>query len=94
MPADQFAALFGTGEISVQVQLPAVGTDASVPAAWNLQGQTVTVAVKVTDSVKQLKEVLSAQLGGMPANKQQLKASAAGLGKISDLCIIIMYTLL
>jgi len=84
MPADQFAALFGTGEISVQVQLPAVGTDASVPATWNLQGQTVTVAVKVTDSVKQLKELLSIQLGGMPANKQQLKASAAGLGFLKD----------
>lgn len=81
MPADQFAALFGTGEINVQVQLPAVGADASVPAAWNLQGQTVTVAVNVTDSVKQLK-VLSALQGGMPANKLQLKASAAGLGKL------------
>lgn len=79
MPADQFAALFGTGEVSINVQLPS--PDASVPAAWNLQGQTVSVAFNVNSSVKQLKEALSAQLGGMPASKQQLKASTPGLGE-------------
>jgi hypothetical protein len=95
MPADQFAALFGTGEVNIHVQVPAAGGDASAPAAWNLQGQTVTVNLPVTSTVKQLKEALSAQLGGMPANKQQLKAAAPGLGKRRHtLCVLIWLLLI
>jgi len=94
MPAAQFAALFGTGEVVVSVQLPAVGADASVPAAWNLQGQTVSVALNVSSTVKQLKEALAAQqLGGMPPSKQQLKASTPGLGGclVCFICGISVY---
>ena len=51
--------------------------DGSVPA-WGLGGQSVSVTVSVTCTVKQFKESLSALLGGMPAAKQQLKAVTGG----------------
>ena len=42
-------------------------------ATWNLNGQQVTIKINVTSTIKELKEIISLQLGGMPANKQQIK---------------------
>lgn len=50
----------------------------SSTAAWGLEGQTVSVTVSVTCNIKTLKEMLTSVLGGMPGNKQQLKALTGG----------------
>lgn len=42
-------------------------------ASWNLNGQQLIIKITVTSTVKELKEIISLQLGGMPTNKQQLK---------------------
>jgi hypothetical protein len=73
LSANEFAAQY-TEPINVNCVTP---VDASV-AAWGLGGQTVTVTVPVTCTIKLLKEALTSVLGGMPGNKQQLKALTGG----------------
>lgn len=83
MPADAFLALHGgpAAQVTVQVQVP-VSEDSGNPAAWNLNGQTLTLGVTLASSAKQLKEQLSAShLGGLPANKLQLRYASAGFLK-------------
>lgn len=77
MPAAEFSARFPQ-PVTLQVLLP---SDPSAPAAWNLTGGSVSVAMPVMHTVKQLKELLSTQLGGMPTSKQQLKHSVFGFLK-------------
>ena len=67
LPAEEFARRFPT-PIKIHVNIP---SDSS--SSWELRGQTVTVSIHVTQSVKELKESISPLVGGMPANKQQLK---------------------
>ena len=55
-------------------------TDAA-NAAWGLNGQTITVSIQVSSTIKDLKEMLSGMFGAMPANKQQLKGK---LGYLKD----------
>lgn len=64
--------------MNLTVQLP---SDTSAPAAWNLSGGSLSLAVPVTHTVKQLKEALSPLLGGMPASKQQVKYPVFGFLK-------------
>ena len=72
-----FAAKF-PGAVTLQVQCPADESN----AAWNLQGQTLSVTVgSVMFSVKELKEQLSSLLGGMPPGKMQVKSPLHGFLK-------------
>ena len=73
VPATEFAAQY-PGPVTIHTITP---TDASVPA-WGLGGQSVSVSLSVTSTVRQLKESLSSMLGGMPVAKQQLKAITGG----------------
>ena len=73
IPASEFAAGY-PGSVTINTITP---IDPSVPA-WGLNGQSVSVALSVLSTVKQLKESLSSVLGGMPAAKQQLKAITGG----------------
>jgi splicing factor 3A subunit 1 len=75
IPEDDFAARY-TSSITVSIITP-VDNSAST-MAWRLQGQSVMLTVDIRSSCKDLKELLSAQLGGMPANKQQLKLRSGG----------------
>jgi splicing factor 3A subunit 1 len=76
VPAEEFAARY-PHPISIQVIVP---NDPS-NAAWNLHGQAVQVLISVTAAVKDLKDILSNMLGGMPGNKQVLKTPMAGFLK-------------
>lgn len=83
MPADAFLALHGgpAAQASVLVQVP-VSEDSGNPAGWNLNGQTLTLGVTLASTAKQIKEQLSSQhLGGLPANKLQLKFAPVGFLK-------------
>ena len=83
IPADQFAARYANGNISIRISLPLDVSPAG--ASWNLNSQTLTVVVPVTESVKRLKEILSSDfLAGMPTSKQQLKSTVAGVGFLKD----------
>lgn len=83
IPADQFAARYANGNISIRISLPLDTSPAG--ASWNLNSQTLTVVVPVTESVKRLKEILSSDfLAGMPTSKQQLKSTVAGVGFLKD----------
>lgn len=83
IPADQFAARYADGNISIRISLPLDTSPAG--ASWNLNSQTLTVVVSVTESVKRLKEILSSDfLAGMPTSKQQLKSTVAGVGFLKD----------
>lgn len=53
----------------------------STKASWNLRGQRVTVTVGPRDTLRDLKDKLSDQLGGMPRSKQQLKLTSLGFLK-------------
>ena len=55
--------------VTVYVRVP---NDPSF-SSWNLNGQEVSITLSVTSTVKEAKEMMSLQLGGMPVNKQQLK---------------------
>jgi splicing factor 3A subunit 1 len=76
VPAEEFAARF-TSPVNLYVTTP---NDPS-SAMWNLNGQTVSVSLTVTATVKDLKDRLAEQLGGMPVNKQVLKTPLAGFLK-------------
>ena len=76
IPEEEFANRF-SGPVTVSVSIPNDNT----AAGWNLNGQVLQVTIPVRSSIKELKEKLSEQLGGMPANKQQLKAPVVGFLK-------------
>jgi len=65
------------GSVKVRVQVP---SDSGY-SNWNFNGQQVTTSLDPTATVRDLKQSLSSQLGGMPANKQQLKHPAYGFMK-------------
>lgn len=50
-------------------------------AAWGLNGQRVAVTVGVRTTGRELKELLSSRLGGMPSSKQQLKSQTGSFLK-------------
>lgn len=45
---------------------------------WNFNGQTIDIIIKATTKIKDLKGMLTDQLGGMPTNKMQLKHPSTG----------------
>jgi hypothetical protein len=52
---------------------------------WNLRGQLISLSVPgVKASIKEVKELLTPMLGGMPPNKMQLKSPASGFLKDSQ----------
>jgi hypothetical protein len=72
VPEEVFAAQYGSNPIAVFVSVP---NDPS-SAAWLLNGQVIEVSLPVTASGKELKDILAGSLGGMPANKQQIRIKA------------------
>ena len=78
IPEEVFAARF-SGPITIKVVTP-VDTSAG-SSAWGLNGQIVEVNVPVTYSIKEVKSTLTDLLGGMPATKQQLKATGGAFYK-------------
>lgn len=71
--AEDFARRFPS-PVLVTVLVPA-----DSESTWELRGQSLSVSISVTQSVKELKEQVGALVGGMPANKQQLKGPAGFL---------------
>ncbi|KAL7540584.1 hypothetical protein ACHAWF_007658 [Thalassiosira exigua] len=67
--ADFLAALSDPDEVPLCIRVP----HDPFNSGWNFNGQTVDVTVKATSTVKELKNLLREQLGGMPPNKMQLK---------------------
>ncbi|KAL7514461.1 hypothetical protein ACHAXN_011719 [Cyclotella atomus] len=45
---------------------------------WNFNGQTIDVTLTARSKIKEVKEFLKEQLGGMPMNKMQLKHPVSG----------------
>jgi splicing factor 3A subunit 1 len=80
VPEAEFAARY-PHPITIRIQVP---NDPSA-SEWNLQGQVVDLSVNVTATIKEVKEMLSAHIGGMPANRQQLKHAAGFLKDASTL---------
>lgn len=80
MPEAEFAARY-PHPITIRIQVP---NDPSA-AEWSLHGQVVELNVNVTTTVKEVKEMLSAHISGMPANRQQLKHVAGFLKDASTL---------
>eukprot|EP00658_Telonema_sp_P-2_P008314 TRINITY_DN13125_c0_g1_i3.p1 TRINITY_DN13125_c0_g1~~TRINITY_DN13125_c0_g1_i3.p1 ORF type:complete len:652 (+),score=181.59 TRINITY_DN13125_c0_g1_i3:105-1958(+) len=73
MSEGEFSA-YHPGEVSIQIQVPVQEHD-----TWTLKGQVTAVSVSVMATVKQLKDKLGEQLGGMPAKSQKLKSGVAFL---------------
>ncbi|KAL7443201.1 hypothetical protein ACHAXH_005637 [Discostella pseudostelligera] len=72
--SDFIATLSDPDDIPICIRVPHDSTNSN----WNFNGQTIDITVKATSQVKELKEMLSAQLGGMPMNKMQLKHPSSG----------------
>lgn len=68
VPEEEFAALHPS-PVQLTVMVP---SDPS--STWELRGQALSVTLAVTQSVKELKDIISGLVGGMPPNKQQLKS--------------------
>ena len=69
LPEDEFASRYPS-PVDVIVRVP---SDSS--STWELRGQSLSVSISVTKSVKDLKDCIGALIGGMPSNKQQLKSA-------------------
>lgn len=69
IPEDEFASRFPS-PVTIIVRIP---LDTS--ATWELRGQSLSVSISVTQSVKDLKDCIGVLIGGMPSNKQQLKSA-------------------
>ncbi len=72
--SDFIATLSDPNNIPICIRIPHDPTNSN----WNLNGQTIDIAVKASSQVKELKVMLKAQLGGMPMNKMQLKHPSYG----------------
>ena len=72
--SDFIATLSDPNDISICIRVPHDPTNSN----WNFNGQTIDITVKATSQVKELKEMLRDQLGGMPPNKMQLKHPSYG----------------
>lgn len=75
---EEFAALH-PGNVRLAIKVPNDPDNAQ----WKLAGQTVHVEIDVKANMRSVKEKLSGELGGMPVNKQQLKAPAP-VGFVKD----------
>lgn len=68
------------GPIELRVQVPSDSNN----SGWKLNGQMLTLSCSVSSTVKEVKQMLSVELGGMPPNKQQLKDMLLGFLKDSS----------
>lgn len=66
-----------SGTLNIKIKIPNDPTHSN----WKFNGQTAAVNLEGTATIKQLKQSLSGLLGGMPANKQQLKHPQYGFMK-------------
>ena len=74
---EEFCASLDSPTLSLTIQVP----DDPSNAAWNFNGQNISLSVDVMSKVKEVKTVLQSHLGGMPTNKMQLKDENAGFLK-------------
>lgn len=73
--ADFIATLDNPDELYFCVTIPHDPSNSS----WNFHGQTIDITtLNAKSKIKQIKEVLKSQLGGMPMNKMQLKHPVSG----------------
>ena len=73
----EFAATLDSPTVSLSVQIP----DDESNAGWNFNGQVVSLSVDVMTKISAVKAQLKVELGGMPANKMQLKDENVGFLK-------------
>lgn len=81
MDEAEFAAKYGHNPVTIYICVP------SDPAnsAWCLNGQTISFETPVLATGKDIKDRLSALLGGMPANKMQIRVrERTDLGFLKD----------
>eukprot|EP00956_Cyclotella_meneghiniana_P001675 scaffold1823_cov38-Cyclotella_meneghiniana.AAC.6 len=72
---DFIATLDNPNELYFCVTIPHDPSNSS----WNFNGQTIDITtLNAKSKIKQVKEVLKSQLGGMPMNKMQLKHPVSG----------------
>lgn len=76
---EEFAASLGDPTVHLTIQIP----DDASNAAWNFNGQVISLSVDVMSKVKVVKQELRSHLGGMPMNKIQLKSQSTGFLKDS-----------
>ena len=74
VPEEAFASRY-PNPVTINVAVP---NDPSIKD-WSFSGQTLRVSLSVRNTVKDLKDMVGEQLGGMPANKQQLKGTSGFL---------------
>jgi len=72
-----FRASLDSPTVSLTIQVP----DDPSNAAWNFNGQSVSLSVDVMAKVNAVKSELQSHLGGMPTNKMQLKDESIGFLK-------------
>ena len=78
MSENDFAVLH-SGPVRVLVVAP---NEPSL-SQWNLKGQTVSVEVGVKSTIREVKQKVVEELGGIPPSKFQLKAAVVGFVKDS-----------
>jgi splicing factor 3A subunit 1 len=71
---DFIATLDNPNEIYFCVLIPHDPSNSN----WNFHGQTIDVTLTAKSKIKDVKELLKGQLGGMPMNKMQLRHPASG----------------
>ena len=74
MPPSVFLSTLDSTLVNISVMCP---TDSS--SKWNLSGQTVSVSIEATCTIRELKSKLSESLNSMPVNKMQLKNEKSGV---------------
>lgn len=72
--SDFIATLSNPDKVPVCIRVPHDLSNSN----WNFNGQTIDLMVKATSRIKDLKDMLKDQLGGMPANKMQFKHPSSG----------------
>eukprot|EP01083_Nonionella_stella_P125893 380849_1 len=71
LSASDFASSLPSPNVPLTISVP---NDPS-NSGWMFNGQTISITVDVMMKVKEIKQQLQSQLGGMPVNKMQLKAA-------------------
>jgi splicing factor 3A subunit 1 len=72
-----FAKSLSSPNVPILIRIP----EDSTYAAWNFCGQTISITVDVMATIKDIKQQIQSQLGGMPPNKMQLRKSNIGFLK-------------
>mmetsp|Transcript_2006 Transcript_2006/g.3640 ORF Transcript_2006/g.3640 Transcript_2006/m.3640 type:complete len:717 (+) Transcript_2006:90-2240(+) len=75
----EFAKSLSNPNVPLLIKIP----NDSNYAAWNFCGQTISITVDVMTTIKDVKQQVQSQLGGIPPNKMQLRKSNIGFLKDS-----------